>query len=200
MTRMPTPLERIYKTDDADAQRTAYDDWAQRYEADLAAGGYATPHRLAKMVARFAHVPGPVLDFGCGTGLAGAALAAEGLGPIDGVDMSEGMMARARERGLYRSLILSDPAAPHRPSGYPITVACGAISPGAAPASLLAPLAGSVPDGGLLVFSFNDLALKEETYRAALDGLDAMLTPLCAEHGPHLPAHGLMSTIYAYRK
>ena len=44
-----------------------------------------------------------VLDLGCGTGLAGAALCPRA-SRLDGVDLSPGMLAKARERGIYDSL------------------------------------------------------------------------------------------------
>ena len=48
----------------------------------------------------FAHAgKGPVLDIGCGTGLVGEVLAAR---PVDGVDISPEMLAKARAQGCYR--------------------------------------------------------------------------------------------------
>ena len=47
---------------------------------------------------------GSAADLGCGTGRTGAWLAAHGVGEIDGVDLSPGMLAAARARGVYRSL------------------------------------------------------------------------------------------------
>jgi predicted TPR repeat methyltransferase len=48
-----------------------------------------------------------ILDLGCGTGLAGAAFA-DRAAAIDGIDLSPRMIDRARERGLYRSLLTAD--------------------------------------------------------------------------------------------
>ncbi|MEJ0001024.1 MAG: class I SAM-dependent methyltransferase [Verrucomicrobiota bacterium] len=43
--------------------------------------------------------------FGCGSGVLGIALRAEGLRkPLDGLDLSPGMLALARESGAYREL------------------------------------------------------------------------------------------------
>ena len=46
-----------------------------------------------------------ILDAGCGTGLVGIALLRCGYRHIDGFDLSEGMVAKARQTGAYRSLI-----------------------------------------------------------------------------------------------
>jgi predicted TPR repeat methyltransferase len=54
-----------------------------------------------------------VLDAGCGTGLAGAALRAAGhTGAIVGADLSERSLALARQRGVYDELAVADLHAP----------------------------------------------------------------------------------------
>jgi predicted TPR repeat methyltransferase len=47
---------------------------------------------------------GPILDLGCGTGLVGVVLSDLPAGPLVGVDVSDGMLAQAREKGLYQRL------------------------------------------------------------------------------------------------
>jgi predicted TPR repeat methyltransferase len=56
----------------------------------------ATPHRFAR-----------ALDLGCGTGLAGEALRRD-IGYLEGVDIAEGMLAQAREKGAYETLVHAD--------------------------------------------------------------------------------------------
>ena len=46
-----------------------------------------------------------ILDFGCGSGRAGAALASLGFRHIDGLDPSAGMLRQARATGVYRTLV-----------------------------------------------------------------------------------------------
>lgn len=67
-----------------------YDAWAKDYDADLDAWAYEAPVRVAEQLR--ALVPGAavVLDAGCGTGLAGRALAAAGFSTIDGVIAAAG--------------------------------------------------------------------------------------------------------------
>jgi SAM-dependent methyltransferase len=48
------------------------------------------------------------LDLACGTGRIGEWLKTRGVGAIDGVDLSPGMLERARSRRLYRTLRLAD--------------------------------------------------------------------------------------------
>lgn len=50
---------------------------------------------------------GPIVDMGCGTGLAG--LAVQGLvGPMAGIDLSPEMLTKAKERAIYERLIEED--------------------------------------------------------------------------------------------
>lgn len=86
--------------------RTLFDQYAPRFDVELTETlGYRAPALLAALLARHMAGRGPlaILDLGCGTGLSGAALkplAAR----LDGIDLSPGMIAQARTRGIYQSL------------------------------------------------------------------------------------------------
>lgn len=91
-------------TDPSDVARY-YDAWAQGYDRDLDAWEYRAPREVARLVME--HRPGaaPLLDAGCGTGLAGRALREAGFGgEIHGRDLSEASLAIAKQSGAYTSL------------------------------------------------------------------------------------------------
>ncbi|MGH7102352.1 MAG: tetratricopeptide repeat protein [Acetobacteraceae bacterium] len=54
---------------------------------------------------------GPVLDLGCGSGMAAVALSDLALGPFIGLDLSPAMLLAAKEWGLYGELVEADLAA-----------------------------------------------------------------------------------------
>ena len=83
------------------APREGYDRWARTYEDTVED---AMDIALLDRVAVDWVVAGNVADLGCGTGRTGAWLKARGVGEIDGVDLSPGMLEAARARGVYRSL------------------------------------------------------------------------------------------------
>jgi predicted TPR repeat methyltransferase len=93
--------------------RTLFDQYAPRFDRALADLSYAAPALLREAVAvecrmharamRF----GTMLDLGCGTGLAGAAFRPH-VDWLVGVDLSPGMIAEARQKGLYEQLITGD--------------------------------------------------------------------------------------------
>jgi SAM-dependent methyltransferase len=103
--------QRRYPTASAQA---GYDEWADTYEATVATGldtallptlG-AIPWRQMETVA----------DLACGTGRTGAWLKREGVGAIDGVDLSREMLAHAKRKGIYRRLAVGDVAEAPLPS------------------------------------------------------------------------------------
>lgn len=101
-------LEDAYALESPEAARRLYADWAETYDDGFAAKmDFHLPRKVAE---RFAHAEGtgPVLDFGCGTGLCGASLAELGIGPVDGLDPSPEMLAVAARKNVYRSLIEGD--------------------------------------------------------------------------------------------
>lgn len=194
-------LSKVYDLK-GDGVRDYYDKWAETYEAEVTNNAYATPTRCAEALAATG-VPKatPILDFACGTGLSGEALTIAGFTVLDGMDVSDGMLDKAREKGLYRTLtkVPSDAPPPVVPGSYAVITAIGAIGPGAAPASVIAPLIEALPSGGHFVISLNDLALEHPEFPAALDAA-ATTTLISKERGAHLPGIDVQSTVYVLRK
>jgi predicted TPR repeat methyltransferase len=91
-----------------------FDQYAPRFEEHLVDGlGYRAPALLREGVAEVcARTNRPMhfaraLDLGCGTGLAGAAFR-DCVGHFEGVDLSAGMIAQARAKGIYDALEFGD--------------------------------------------------------------------------------------------
>ncbi|HVW46089.1 MAG TPA: methyltransferase domain-containing protein [Solirubrobacterales bacterium] len=104
------------------APREGYDRWAATYEEtvedamDLAL--------LERLDVDWGGI-GAAADLGCGTGRTGSWLAGHGVGEIDGVDLSPGMLEAARARGVYRSLGETEVAATGlAAAAYDLVVAC----------------------------------------------------------------------------
>ena len=157
-------IQNAYGLDGADATRTFYDKWAGTYDDEVAENGYASPARAAAALRDAVDDPArPVLDIGCGTGISGLALRDAGFTTLDGCDFSAEMLARAKEKGLYRTLFntdLEDPF-PFEPGAYAHIAAIGVLNPGHAPATTLDEILGLLDPGGLFVFTLNDHALSD---------------------------------------
>lgn len=89
-----------------------FDHYADDFDAHLTGNlGYRVPERLVAALERHGRPAGArkwdVLDLGCGTGLAGAAIAPLAA-TLVGVDLSSKMLDKARQRGLYARLAQAD--------------------------------------------------------------------------------------------
>lgn len=98
-------LGAVYDAKRPEEVAALYDRWADTYDAEMATAGYRHPSICLALLAR--HLPrgaAPVLDAGCGTGLIGEWLGIMGYPHVEGLDLSEGMLARARAKGAYAAL------------------------------------------------------------------------------------------------
>lgn len=197
-----TPLSaQLWTPRSVEETRAIYSGWAKDYDADVTGAGYETPARLARaLAAAGADKAAPVLDFGCGTGLSGKALAAEGFAVIDGTDITPEMVEVARDLGLYRDLRATEPGAPPGP-GYRAITATGVVSLGAAPPETLHDILGALSPGGLLAVSYNDATLADARYTDAMaEATDSIAELVSEDYGPHLRAKDMGSTVYVLRK
>jgi predicted TPR repeat methyltransferase len=89
---------------------STFDSFSKSFDAKLASLEYRAPQLVADAVAVAAGAPAKrlrVLDAGCGTGLCGPLLAAYA-SKIDGVDLSGGMLDKARARAVYDALVKAE--------------------------------------------------------------------------------------------
>lgn len=182
-----------------------YAEWAETYEKDVREMGYATPGRIASALRDAgADTAAPVLDFGCGTGLSGIALRSAGFAVIDGMDISPEMIAKADAKGAYRQLWQVDPGTMGDVArgDYRTITATGVVSLGAAPPETLDMLLDALEPGGLLALSYNDATLEDTAYTGKLAEVLAAARAELAfeEHGPHLTAKDMSSTVYVLKK
>ena len=129
-------LSRAYALRTPNDSVALYRDWADSYDADFARN---SDYILHEQVARhFTLIGGfgPVLDVGAGTGLCGAALAARGITPIDGTDISPEMLGVAAAKDVYRDLFAANlleglpvPARPYQGAVSSGTFTTGHVGP-----------------------------------------------------------------------
>ncbi len=86
-----------------------FDDYAARFEHSLVDRlEYRVPHELMELIAGVRTARGgTAYDLGCGTGLMGLELRAV-VRRLEGVDVSEAMLAEARRKGIYDRLVKAD--------------------------------------------------------------------------------------------
>ena len=94
-----------------------YAAWAENYDTDLIdAYGYMAPSdAVAGLMTLGLPADARILDAGCGTGQAGALMAAAGFNNLVGADLSPEMRAVAARLGVYKSLYHLDMTADYAP-------------------------------------------------------------------------------------
>jgi predicted TPR repeat methyltransferase len=169
-------LDRIYALEEQGDVRSFYDEAAGDYDQILLAQvGYVSPTVCAHAMARFlTDKHAPLIDLGCGTGLAGEALAALGYSHIDGVDFSTEMLAVAQARNCYTRLSLADLNAgtniPER--SYAAAMSVGVFGQHVLPGALDEAIRIIEP-GGIFCFSVNERAFDDFGFREKVDALTA---------------------------
>ncbi len=153
-------LRRAYGLEGRDEGARLYEEWADTYDHTMVDGlGYLSPQRLAAVFAGIvAWRDVPIVDLGCGTGLVGAALAAQGFTTIDGVDLSLPMMEMADRRGIYRRLIVGDLTAtlPIEDGSYGAALSAGTFTSGHVGAECLDEIVRILGPGGVLCCTVHD--------------------------------------------
>ena len=169
-------LAAVYAATSPEEIARTYDAWAERYEAEMAEVGYRHPTICLAYLAR--HLPagaGPVLDAGAGTGLIGEWLRIAGYGPVEGVDLSAGMLEVAGRKGVYDRLAQADLTArlPFEDGRFAGAVCAGVFTTGHVGAEGLNELLRVLRPGGVLV-----LTVKDKTWEG---GFAARVAALAAE-------------------
>ena len=180
-----------------------YADWAETYDTEVTERGYRTPDRLAQALVPFASLEDHILDFGCGTGISGAAMLKAGFTRLDGTDVTSEMLEKAANTGFYQKTWLSNPEEMDFGKGsYPVIIAVGVVSLGAAPPETLAELISKLDAGGILAFSYNGPTLEDANYINALEGeiASGRAEVLYRENGPHLDDVGMNSDVIILRR
>jgi ubiquinone/menaquinone biosynthesis C-methylase UbiE len=95
-------LGAVYEAKSPADVAALYDQWAKTYDEEMARAGYRHPSICLALLAR--HLKkgaAPLLDAGAGTGLIGEWLAIMGYPRVEALDISEGMLAVARQKKCY---------------------------------------------------------------------------------------------------
>lgn len=168
-------LARLYNARSLDELRQAYDAWADNYDSQIFDDYGFRGHEFVVAAARNhlgddAHI----LDAGAGSGMLGVAARAAGFRNIDAMDLSVGMLEKARERGVYgdvRTGTLGEPL-DYASDSYDAVLSSGVFTPGHAPPESFRELVRIVKPGGILCFTLRH-DVTPEGFHEAMDSLVA---------------------------
>ncbi|HTU65324.1 MAG TPA: tetratricopeptide repeat protein [Steroidobacteraceae bacterium] len=152
-----------------------FDSFAGRFEQILEKLEYAAPRLLAAALAervRFGENALDILDAGCGTGLCGVLLRSSAKSLV-GVDLSPGMLEKARARGIYDELVEAELCAAMRarPAAYDVVNCADTLVYFGALEEAMAAAAACLRPGGVLAFTVEaEPADSSERYRLQSHG------------------------------
>lgn len=169
---------------DPDQLSTLYDGWAGSYEEDVHLLDYVGPavmveffiHQIAEHLPNLKRANTEILDVGCGTGLVGQRLLQAGYSRVDGCDLSEQMVAMAREKKVYRNLFagvdLSQANHHAWPANlYDATLCCGVFTHGHVMPSAVSELVRRTRSGGVVVLSTRTTFYAETEFEDEIERL-----------------------------
>ena len=154
----------------------AYAGWTETYDEDMRSLDMQGPEIVAAMAARYLRDrESPILDVGAGTGRVGGLLAILGYRNLVALDLSDAMLAVARETGAYRELrqgALGEPLS-FADSSFAAVVASGVFTAGHAPPGSFEELLRVTRPGGLLIFTLSTPAYERGGFRDKFRALEA---------------------------
>jgi predicted TPR repeat methyltransferase len=145
--------------------RAVFDSYANRFDDHLISLGYSTPGRVRAALLAHPKIAagvalGPVLDLGCGTGLAALAISDLPTGPIIGVDLSARMLEQARVKQLYAELREADiltELTRDNSERWPLIIAADVLCYFGALEAILGAVHARLEPGGWFLFSTEEL-------------------------------------------
>ena len=175
-----------------------YDRWADTYEGEMAMAGYRHPAICLALLAR--HLPRgatPLLDAGAGTGLIGEWLGITGYPHVEALDISEGMLAKAAAKRVYKAfhcLALGGPL-PFGDGHFAGIVSAGVFTSGHVGAEGLPELIRICRPGGVIVLTVKN-TLWEDGFAAAVEELEQQKVVARAEETePYVSMPGEKGTV-----
>ena len=199
-------LDDAYR-DRTDAEmRAYYDAWARQYDQDMEDRDYAQPQRCGEALAALLDpAAATVLDVGCGTGRSGVALKLAGFGTVDGCDLSDEMLIRAKDTKAYRRLFqanLNEPPLNGGDGAYDAATCVGVFSFGHVSPDALEEILRVVKPGGPIVIGLNEMFYEKGDLTRKMAALQdaGRLEILSQEKGEHLPGEGMEGWVIRLRK
>ncbi len=152
-----------------------YDLWAPDYDQELEElFGYVAPQKGAEILSGYVSKDAQILDAGAGTGLVGQALRRLGYCNLVGVDTSEGMLSRAREKKVYQALYQWDlgKSLSFSTASFGAVISVGVFTYGHAQATCFDELTRVTKPGGYIIFSLRPDFYENSGFKEKLASLE----------------------------
>ncbi|MGB3651245.1 MAG: class I SAM-dependent methyltransferase [Rivularia sp. (in: cyanobacteria)] len=146
----------MYNCQDSQELAAKYDGWSENYDRELKSEfDYTAPSRAVDTLLKYLPPKAQILDAGVGTGLVGELLYKQSYFNLEGMDISPGMLEKAKAKNIYTNLyqkVMGEPL------GFPTNsfdgiISVGTITFGHAPASSFDELVRITKPFGYIIFT-----------------------------------------------
>lgn len=168
-------LDRVYTAKNRLELETAYDDWAKQYDDDMHhICSWKAPKEAALCLKDYVPIDRSILDAGCGTGIVGEELFALGYKNIVGIDLSNGMLEKARLKNVYTKLTRMDLEKPLEFASelFDAVISVGVLTHGHVSASALDEMIRVTKKLGYIIFTMRLDVYLENGFKEAQDRLE----------------------------
>ena len=169
-------LDRIHTAQDTRELAARYDQMADSYDDSLQdEWGWTSPEFTADILAKYVTKSSKILDAGAGTGLVGEALVERGFRDLIGIDMSEKMFAKAREKKVYRAIYGMElgKTLTFSTDFFDAVISVGVMAMGHAPAHSLDELVRITRPAGHLVYTLRPFVYENKGFKEKHRALEA---------------------------
>jgi predicted TPR repeat methyltransferase len=168
--------EKVLNASSKEELMAAYSEWAEKYDSDLLGEmGYVAPMISSKLLQRYVdRKDARILDAGCGTGVVGECLNQDGYSNLEGVDYSQQMLDKARDKCIYSTLNLSDltKTLDINDNVYEAIICVGTFTCGHVGPEAFNELVRITKPGGYICFTVREQAYEEDDYRTKMRELE----------------------------
>lgn len=167
-------VQWVYSSKTNQELQERYDQWAEQYDEDLENEfGWIGPQYAVEVFSKYVFPQARILDAGAGTGLIGALLFEKGYRELVAMDLSDGMLAQANKKNVYKALhrmVMGEPL--DFPSdSFDAVISVGALTEGHAPASSLVELVRVTKPGGYVIYMLRTDLYEQAGFKDQNDAL-----------------------------
>ncbi|MDA0769684.1 MAG: class I SAM-dependent methyltransferase [Chloroflexi bacterium] len=169
-------VQRVYESRNNDELAVNYDAWSDTYDQDTIENwGRQDPDVGVEVFARHVAIDAKILDAGAGTGIVGKLLSDRGYKIISGMDLSEGMLAQARSKGVYQELrqMALGERLDFPDDAFDAVISIGVFTQGHARPGSFGDLIRVVRPGGKIVFGLRTDVYEDEGFKEKQSALEA---------------------------